>query len=397
MTEQHPSVAVDLTSISPGVSGGVEQVAKGVVSGLIDLGTAPNCFVSTGSETSWRNEFLPFQPRLEVVHPILRSNTRWQSWLRRALPARLKSSPVVGAVRRIRSRSVAVSSGARTVWYPFHRSVAAAENAVVTVHDLRVFEQGLESPMDQSIIRANVNSASAIICSWPHPYAHVGRLFPSAMSRVFLVPLPVLNPGRPVDRAIPSTGKIRLFFPGFVTPHKNHAVIIRVLALRPQFTLVCTGAEVESHGTQLRKLAEELGVSDRIEWRGYVSAEELEREYSAAHILVMPTKWEAASGPIFEAVVRELPFVASDIEPLTAQLRSLGLSVPTFDPDQPEELAAALDVVVEEYQGQLLKLKNVAPGVRARTWQDTAREYRQVFDWVSGTAPKPTHLQNGPC
>ncbi|MDT0193792.1 glycosyltransferase family 4 protein [Arthrobacter sp. AB6] len=248
--------------------------------------------------------------------------------------------------------------------------------------------------MDQEIIASNITRAAAIVCSWAHPYRHLIRLFPQAASKTFLVPLPVLNPGSTTPRSLPHGEPIRLFYPASVTPHKNHEVIIRMLAKRPNMRLICTGAHVQQHLASLMKLAEQLGVSERVEWRGYVTADELEQEYVRAHILVMPSRWEAASGPIFEAVVRELPFVASDIEPISAQMDLLDVDMPTFQWDDPEDAAQAVDRVIESYEMYQSKLAIAAHGVRSRTWKDTARDYLEVFHWVSGKGAKPTHLQD---
>jgi glycosyltransferase involved in cell wall biosynthesis len=262
----------------------------------------------------------------------------------------------------------------------------------VTVHDLRVFEAEFASPMDQQIISSNVSSAAALVCSWAHPYEHLVQLFPEAASKIFLIPLPVLNQGSPTNRPAP-TSEVRLLYPAHVTPHKNHEVILRGMVERPNLTLTCTGSEVPSHAVYLRRLAQELGVASRVTWRGFISAAELEAEYAKAHILTMPTRWEAASGPLFEAIVRELPFVASNISPLRAQLRSLNLDAPSFDWDDASQFVAAVDSVVDDYEGFRKSLVEPAKLVRGRTWRDTADEYSEVFSWAAGTGSAPDHLQ----
>lgn len=388
-------ILIDLTSVSPEASGGVGQVARGVVGGIVALGMPARCFVLPGTEEDWNKEFvgLGAYPTFEPVNIAMRADSRWQIALRRILPAHAFLSGMLHAVRTMRSRAVARRSFNAVVWYPFHRSVSSSNSAVVTVHDLRVFEPGLESAMDQKILRSNIKHARALICSWPHPYEHMLRLFPEASGKAFLIPLPVLNPGRAVDRTIRTGNPIRLFYPAFVTPHKNHEVIIRALALRDNFRLICTGQEVEEYARKMKVLAAELGVADRIEWRGHVSRDELEREYAAAHILVMPSKWEAASGPIYEAVVRRLPFVASAIEPLTAQISALGISSPTFAWNDPDQAANAIDRVIESYETYKAELVKPAEGLLKRSWEDTARDYSDVFEWVSGSADKPVRLQ----
>lgn len=387
------AVCVDLTSVGPD-SGGVARVATGIVRELGTHGLAVQCLTSPGTTDTWR-ERLDAGASVEVteLRVALRADSRWQSLLRRALPTSLKGHRLVGAVRRKRSRAVRLATTDDTVWYPFHRALATARSSVITVHDLRVFEPELASPMDQRIIRDNVAHAMAVICSWPHPYAHLLTLFPEAADKTFLVPLPVLNAGAPSDRAISADERVRLFYPGFITPHKNHEILIRALPELPSAEVTFVGGETAGHAAHLRRLAEDLGVAERIVWRGYVSSHELDLEFDRAHILVMPTRWEAASGPVFEAVVRHLPFVASDIAPIRAQLEYLGLAAPLFDPDEPSGLVDAIRACVASYADQRAALLEPAERLRDRTWADTAGDYARILGWAASGIEYPSDLK----
>ncbi|MFB8368094.1 glycosyltransferase [Pseudarthrobacter sp. NPDC055928] len=384
---------VDLTGIAPASGGGVESVAVGVVQGLFELGLRPRCLVSVGTAGSWAKQFPGSVPDFMEVASIFRAESVWQTALRRVLPTRWKTSNMVGLVRRLRARSTERLLRSGATWFPFHRAIARAQTAVVTVHDLRVFEAGLASEMDQSIIRENVSRAKAVICSWAHPYEHLIRLFPDAEEKVFRIALPVLNCGPAVKAHELSSGPIMLFLPASVTPHKNHELVLRAMAEREQLHLTCTGLEVEPFASELKQVAADLGVADRVTWLGYVDTAALEGEYQKADILVMPSRWEAASGPIFEAIVRELPFVASSIPPIKSQLVDLNLNAPTFDCDSVPEILVALDEVIGNYAQYRNELRGPARFLRSRTWKDTAEEYLQVFDWASGHARKPEYLQ----
>ncbi len=384
---------VDLTGIAPGSGGGVESVGVGVVQGLVELGLRPRCLVSVGTAGSWAKQFPDSGPELIEVASILHAGSAWQTALRRVLPTRWKTSRVVGLVRELRGRSVGRAMRDGATWFPFHRTSARAQNAVVTVHDLRVFEAGLQSEMDQEIIRQNISRAKAVVCSWAHPYEHLIRLFPEAEEKAFRIPLPVLNAGPSVVAHPLADGPIRLFLPASVTPHKNHELVLRAMAERDRLHLTCTGVEVEPFASELRQIAEGLGVADRVNWLGYVDAAALEAEYQNADILVMPSRWEAASGPIFEAIVRELPFVASSIAPIQSQLLDLNLRAPTFDCDSVDEIVTALDGLIADYAGYRDELAGPAGLLRSRSWKDTADEYLQVLDWVAGHTNKPEHLQ----
>jgi glycosyltransferase involved in cell wall biosynthesis len=385
-------VVLDLTSVRP-TSGGVGSVATGVANGLSASGIEHECLVEPAAEAEWSRALDESSASTIAVAAVqLRAGSRWQEGLRSILPASWKTSAPVAFVRLLRSRSTRSSIGQRTVWQPFHRAPLATDNGIVTVHDLRVFEPGMQSRMDQDIIRKNVARAKAVVCSWPHPYGHLLEMFPDAANKAFMVSLPVLLPGHPPSRRRQLSTPVRLLYPAAVTPHKNHETLIRAMTLLPDAVLVCTGGAVAQHAAKLRELADSLGVADRIQWRGYVCVEELEAEYRGADVLVMPTRWEAASGPILEAVARELPFVASDIAPLRSQMAHMGITMPTFPWNIPEALADAVRLLTADYPRYVEETRVPGVTVRARTWQDCALDYARVFAWVDGTGPRPDDL-----
>lgn len=387
-----PSVLVDLTSVSPTAGGGVGRVATGVVEGLTRTGVPARCLVGPGTAELW-SDVLP-DAELQEVAVRMSAGSDWQTRLRSWLPASLKTSRLVGAVRRVRSGAVRREAGENVVWYPFHRSVATASSSVVTVHDLRVFEPELASVMDQKIIGDNVARAKAVVCSWPHPYESLLERYPDAGSKVFQIPLPVLNAGEPREGRTAPDGSVTLFYPAYVTEHKDHETLIRALALLPDARLILTGAETE-YARDMRALAAELGVADRVDWRGYVGNDELDAAYREADVLVMPSLWEAASGPVLEAVVRGIPFVSSDIPPLAAQVRQLGLAEDewTFSARDPHALASAVNATIESYDRRVAELASPAAVLRERTWESTAADYQRVFSWAAGSGELPADLQ----
>lgn len=386
---------VDLTSVNPS-SGGVGTVASEIVRGFVVNGERVTCLVSSNAAPEWGDTLGDLSGvQISPLQISLPADGRVQSFLRRRMPANLRRSRVVGWVRLARSRSVPKLAGAPVTWMPFHRVPPTQQRFVVTVHDLRVFEEGLESKMDQRILRSNIENSEAVICSWPHPYQRVLEMFPDAAHKTFLSALPVLKPGSPTQRTLPADGSVRVLLPAFVTPHKNHEVLVRALAQSPRLQLIFTGTEDAAHAEWLRSLSDELGVASRIDWRGFVSDAELENAYADATILAMPTRWEAASGPIFEAITRTLPFVASDIGPIRSQLEMLGLDAPTFDPDDVNALIAGIDEIVADYPAAVRALEVHADALLQRTWNDTAREYAQVIAWAEGRGSIPSALRPG--
>lgn len=387
---------MDFTSVRP-TAGGVGSFAVGVAGGMSELGLSHRCLVDPGRVAEWQTA-LAGSPRSTISGaPVsLPADSRAYRLLRAAVPRSFATGRVATRMRRRRGRSNLRAIGERTVWLPFHRVPLTSGNGVVTVHDLRVFEPGMQSRVDQEIVASNVRRAKAVVCSWPHPYAHVLELFPEAAGKTFLSPLPVLLPGSPPRQPRALSGPLRLLCPASVTQHKNQEVLVRAMALLPSATLVCTGAETAGYAAHVRAIADALGVSDRIRWRGFVSSSELEREYEQAHVMVMPTRWEAASGPIMEAVARELPFVASEIPPIRAQLDQIGIDMPTFAWDAADGLATAIAVVAGDYPRYVRATRLPGERVRARTWSQCAADYADIFAWVAGRGHRPDELAPPP-
>jgi glycogen(starch) synthase len=110
-----------------------------------------------------------------------------------------------------------------------------------------------------------------------------------------------------------------ILFVGRVTLYKGVAVAIEALArLRSEHgvpaTLVVMGPEDGAYGAEMRTLAARLGVANAIRWRGAGSPDDVAREYSRAHALILPSVWEEPQGMVaMEAALARVPIVASDV------------------------------------------------------------------------------------
>lgn len=72
---------------------------------------------------------------------------------------------------------------------------------------------------------------------------------------------------------------------------------------------------VAGHGPaeeKWKRLAESLGLTDRIRWSGHLEQEELTRHYVAADIMAHPSRMERAGRVINEAMATGLPVIISD-------------------------------------------------------------------------------------
>ncbi|MCZ6598432.1 MAG: glycosyltransferase family 1 protein [Planctomycetota bacterium] len=195
-------------------------------------------------------------------------------------------------------------------------------------------------------------------------------------ARVFVVPnaadhLPVL-PREPAADA-------PLLHVGHLEPRKNIQLLVRTLAADPSLPdLQLVGAPKGDEDEQLKKLARNLGVRDRIRFLGTVSDDELQRLYARTACVVMPSRVEGFGIPVLEAQRARAPLA---IAAAGAMPEVAGVSTPRFDPDDPKGCAAAIRAATARDGGDLEGDADRAGGFR---WDDSAE--RLLAAWRAALA-----------
>ncbi|MFZ1326205.1 MAG: glycosyltransferase family 4 protein, partial [Candidatus Contendobacter sp.] len=111
-------------------------------------------------------------------------------------------------------------------------------------------------------------------------------------------------------------GDLLLLCVASLTPRKGHAVLFRALARLPaalRWRLRCVGSPDLAPVTadELRRLAAELGLTDRIAFIGELAAAALAVEYQQADLFVLPSYYEGYGMALAEALARGLPVVST--------------------------------------------------------------------------------------
>lgn len=122
-----------------------------------------------------------------------------------------------------------------------------------------------------------------------------------------------------VERAPIKTDSITprtLLYVGRMDPYKNVAGLVEAFAIARHkvpfpLKLVVCGALDERY-PEARVAAERLGVSDAVEFTGFVPDVELERLYSTADLLTHPSRYEGFGLQIIEAMAHGLPVICTD-------------------------------------------------------------------------------------
>jgi glycosyltransferase involved in cell wall biosynthesis len=136
-------------------------------------------------------------------------------------------------------------------------------------------------------------------------------LYKVSQEQIFVTRLPIH--GRLVSRK--SMREPFFLYPANFWVHKNHEVLLvayQIYLLKSgresPWDLVLTGY-LDERARELRRIAEDLGVAARVQFRGHVPEEELARLYSTASCLVFPSLYEGYGIPIAEAMGFGVPII----------------------------------------------------------------------------------------
>lgn len=167
---------------------------------------------------------------------------------------------------------------------------------------------------------------------------------------------------------------------GTVEARKNLLVLVDVLAAHPALRIVSVGPHTP-YAERVRVRALELGVSDRLELRGYVSGEQLDDLYARAACALIPSRYEGFGYALAEAMCAGLPAVAARSSSL---VEVAGGAVPLADPDAPEEWGTALGALLADRDGAQRAADAVrAAAVERFAWEAAARRMTAVYERVA--------------
>lgn len=191
---------------------------------------------------------------------------------------------------------------------------------------------------------------------------------------------------RPETRTTPADPPRNIASVGRVTESKGSDTLLEAFAAVagafPQTRLTYYGDGPLIPG--LRARAQALGLGDRVSFAGY--QKDHERIYPNIDICVQPSRREAMSNSVVEAMTRGIPCVVSDVGglPETVVDGESGFVVPA---NQPRACADALTRLLSD-RSTLMRFRR-ASADRARKVFDVHRAMRETVETILGVAPEP--------
>ncbi|MHB8066507.1 MAG: glycosyltransferase family 4 protein [Desulfobaccales bacterium] len=382
-----------------GSVGGVQQVITGLAGGLSSLtdGSEEYFFLCYENQDEWLRPYI--KGPCGLLHVPYVSAPGWKTWLKSYLPV----------VKSIRDNLIPLF-GKRTV--PIPKSDGTIERSKIDImhftyqlaflthipsiyhpHDLQhIHLKNNFTPRERLVreilYRTYCRQAKMVAVSsyWVKKDLMVHYSLPTEVIKVVPLapPLTVYPQPSPNDiakvRDKYSLPESFIFYPAQTWAHKNHLGLLEALVvLKNKYGLVVpfvsTGKKNEYYKI-IRKRIDELNLNDQVYFLDFVDDLELYSLYKMCRCVVIPTKYEAASFPLWEAFFAGVPVACSNITSLPEEAGDAAL---LFNPDQPEEIAQSIFQLWDNEPFRNLLVERGKQKVSSLSWERTARIFRAHY------------------
>jgi glycosyltransferase involved in cell wall biosynthesis len=166
---------------------------------------------------------------------------------------------------------------------------------------------------------------------------------------------------------------------GTVEARKNLLVLVEALPSIPSLRIVSIGPATP-YADEVRKRANDLRVTDRVELRGYVTRDELGDLYTRAACALIPSRYEGFGYALAEAMCAGVPSIAARSSSLIEVANG---EVPLADPDDVHAWIEAIRMLLNDRDAA----ERNAGRIRATTaerfaWSTTATAMIAVYERV---------------
>ena len=409
MNNERLKVAIYAQVIPDSGSGGVESVLIGLVRALslLDDGSAEYLVITHPDNPDWLAPYMGSNFKGVYAPQVTKARFRRTDTLVRILNS-CKIGPLYRYMHSLLIPPVPVSQwpevpvsdgfyeslGCDVMHFPFQHFVLCAIPSVFNPHDL----QHLHFPRfftPQTIAYREVMYPAG--CRFAHTVAvgsnwvkqDVIDKYHISPNKVQVIPWAPptqaykQSPPEQLDR-VKKTYSLDLpfaLYPAVTWEHKNHLRLLEALAMVRakdgiKLSLVCTGGKYPGYWPKIESRIIELRLQDSVRFLGQVPPEDLRALYKLAQFVIVPTLFEAASGPVFEAWQEGTPVACSNITSLPEQAGNAAL---LFDPLSIDNISEAIHRMASDSKLRAGLQHNGATRLKDFDWERTAKAYRAVY------------------
>lgn len=404
--------------LAAGVSGGIEQVVMGMASGVAKLtdGDEEYLFLTRPEQTAWLKPYIGANSRFlstaEEHQPASRKVLKKLPFLRSAWH---NLSPFLfgtSSYQIPKSDGVIEKEGVDLMHFLLQSGFLTSLPTIYHPHDL----QHLHLPqyftprerMGRNVLFKTLCKQArmvAVAASWGK--SDLIRQYGLPEEKVQVVPLAPSNE----HYAKPSAEDLLLtkekfllpeafvFYPAQTFEHKNHLGLLDALVfLRDKRGLTIpfvSSGHLNVFYNTIQKHVIKNRLEEQVQFLDFVSPLELQCLYKLCRCVVIPTKFEAASFPIWDAFLAGVPVACSNV---TSLPRQVGQDALMFNPEDTHAIAGVIEKL---WTDQLLRNHLMRAGqenVTRFTWSRTARHFRAHYRRISGRvlSDEDRHLLQSP-
>ena len=170
-----------------------------------------------------------------------------------------------------------------------------------------------------------------------------------------------------------------ILYTGIYKPRKNHGALLRAfrefLSNESHANLVIVGP-LKQGEEELRRLADELGISKKVVFPGFVNDSELRALYSAARVYACPSLYEGFGFTVLESMACGTPVVCTGETSLPEVAGDAALYA---DPRKPAEFANAMHRAFADASLRTSLVEKGRMNLQRFNWVNTARETFEVY------------------
>jgi glycosyltransferase involved in cell wall biosynthesis len=388
-----------------GLSGGVEQIIIGLAFGLSKLtdGHEEYLFLTLADADAWLQPYIHGPCRI-LLGPVIPKSARLKGRVSAAVPVlqdawhrlRLLANPNSSAPDK--SDGTIERAGVSVMHFTTQKGFLTDVPSIYHPHDLQhlhmpEFFKPWQLQFRETRYRRFCGQARmvAVTSYWVKRDVMQRYGLPDDKVRVIPFAPPVAAYSIPTNADLAAVRKkfslpeAFVFYPAQTWAHKNHIGLLQALAIirekhRLKIPLVSTGRQ-NAFYREITKQARNLGLAGQVQFLGFISPLELQCLYKLCRGVIVPTKFEAASFPLWEAFVSGAPAACSNVTSLPEQAGGAAL---IFDPEKPEEIAeATLRIWTDEALRRTL-LERGHTNVARFSWERTARIFRAHYRRLAG-------------
>ena len=423
-------VAINAQLLPDGPSGGIVTALRALAA-LTELdGAEEYIFIGPHEEPEWMRPMLPREQRivrgpefmspagwkldqleplkqkLGPLRPMLREVKRFIAPQTRAAVAEMPLEPAlapgnVKLMAHATSRSFFESLNCDVIHFPFQSFESCNVPSVYNPHDLQhlhlpEFFTPAEIARRHNLYPTACRAAQTVVVASEFVKRDVVAGYGIEPKKVQVIPWappPLPKPSEESDAAFIQNLKNRFqlgdepfaLYPAMTWEHKNHLRLLEAVAyLRDSEDLdlrvICTGFKTDFWPTIEKKL-NELGLKQTVMFPGLLSLDELHALYRSAQFVFIPTLFEAASAPVFEAWQHGRPVACSTVTSLPEQVGDAAL---LFDSYSETAIASALARMATDFALREDLKRRGTRRLEDFSLERTAKSYRAVYRRAAG-------------